>query len=227
MKIQLVEDDPILARTLSLNLQLEGYTVVHQPTLHEAISSIQLGQLPQLVILDLGLTDGSGFDFLEFIKQNKIVVPVLILSAQSDEDSIVKGLLAGAKDFVKKPYGLKELLARVKVVLRENKNDSSELVEFEKLSVNKMTRIAMYENQVLDLNRREFDILEYFIRNAERIVSREQLLQFLDKDLEIFDRTIDSHISHIRKSFKKLNLKTLKISSVYGLGYRLEKGADV
>lgn len=80
-----------------------------------------------------------------------------------------------------------------------------------------------YNEAVIDFNRREFDIFFYMMKNAERIISRDSLLQFLDKESEIFDRTIDSHISHLRKNLKKHAVDSIKISSVYGLGYRVEK----
>ena len=221
MFIQIVEDDPILARALQVNLELESHKVVINANLEAAKKQLGSSAL-DFVILDLGLPDGSGFSYLEKIKSEFPNIPVIILSAQSDEDSVVKGLTLGANDFVKKPYSYKELSARMNVSMKKPQVKAAE-TEFAGVKVYEQDRLVKYKDAVIDFNRREFDIFFYLIKNAERIVSRDSLLQFLDKEAEIFDRTIDSHISHLRKNLKKNNVDTLKISSVYGLGYRLEK----
>jgi DNA-binding response OmpR family regulator len=221
MFIQIVEDDPILARALQVNFELEGHRVVLNNTLESAKKQLYDASF-DFVILDLGLPDGSGFSYLEKIKNDFSHVPVIILSAQSDEDSVVKGLTMGANDFVKKPYSYKELAARMQVVLKKPMAKAS-MIEFAGVKVFELDRLVKFNDTVVDFNRREFDIFFYMLKNAERIVSRDSLLQFLDKESEIFDRTIDSHISHLRKNLKKYAVDTIKISSVYGLGYRLEK----
>ena len=221
MFVQIVEDDPILARALQVNLELEGHRVVLNNTLESAKKQLQESSL-DFVILDLGLPDGSGFSYLEKIKDEFAHIPVIILSAQSDEDSVVKGLTMGANDFVKKPYSYKELAARMQVVLKKPAAKTN-VIEFGGVKVFEQDRLVKYNEVVIDFNRREFDIFFYMMKNAERIISRDSLLQFLDKESEIFDRTIDSHISHLRKNLKKHNVDSIKISSVYGLGYRLEK----
>ncbi|MCM2351982.1 MAG: response regulator transcription factor [Pseudobdellovibrio sp.] len=221
MFVQIVEDDPILARALQVNLELEGHRVVLNNTLESAKKQLQESSL-DFVILDLGLPDGSGFSYLEKIKNEFSHIPVIILSAQSDEDSVVKGLTMGANDFVKKPYSYKELAARMQVVLKKP-TAKTNVVEFGGVKVFEQDRLVKYNDVVIDFNRREFDIFFYMMKNAERIISRDSLLQFLDKESEIFDRTIDSHISHLRKNLKKHAVDSIKISSVYGLGYRLEK----
>lgn len=222
MLIHLIEDDPILARSLQINLELEFHKVVLSHTCQSAIEK-QTQQQPEFIILDLGLPDQSGFEYLQQLRASQIQTPVIILSAQSDEDSIIKGLSLGAQDFVKKPYSFKELYARV--LVNRNKKEKATTLElkFEGLKLDFDRRVAIYKDQEIDLNRREFDILAYFIKNAELIVTRENLIQALDKESEIFDRTIDSHISHIRKCFKTAQVDDIKISSVYGLGYRIEK----
>lgn len=222
MKVQIVEDDPVLARTLQVNLELESKTVFVNTTLAAALKQAA-DVMMDFVILDLGLPDGSGFDYLEFMKKKFPQIPIVILSAQTDEDSVVKGLLLGANDFVKKPYSYKELAARMQVILRKPSQGDNFLLEYLGIKISEKDRTVRYQDHFLEMNRREFDIFVYLLKNAERIVSRDSLLQFLDKESEIFDRTIDSHISHIRKSLKKHDVQTLKISSVYGLGYRLEK----
>ena len=147
---------------------------------------------------------------------------MVILTAKIDEASVVEGLQAGANDYVRKPFGNQELLARISSLLRMNQAKGKEL-HFGELSISLESRKVLFGEQEVELHRREFDILVYFIRHAETVVTRQALLDLLDKDGEIFDRTIDSHISHIRSRFKQLQIQTIQISSVYGVGYRLEK----
>lgn len=221
MNIHLVEDDPVLARGLQINLELEGHKIFLNTGVSAALKT-QESQSIQFIILDLGLAEGSGFDFLKKIRETNPTVPVIILSAQSDEDSIVKGLQLGANDFVRKPYSYKELAARMDVILRKPQVISKEYSFFD-LTVSVDQRIVKYQDRIVDLNRKEFDIILYLVQHAEMIINRDSLMTALNNESDIFDRTIDSHISHIRKNFKTAQVTSVKISSVYGLGYRLEK----
>lgn len=221
MKALIVEDDPGIARTLQVNLELEGFESFWATSLSQAFEKESEHQI-DLVLLDLGLGTESGFKFLEHMMAKKSRVPVIILSAQTDEDSVVKGLEMGAKDYLRKPFGTKELIARIKSVTRiPQKHD--EKINYAGLCILTNKRSIQYNERHINLNRREFDILNFLIENADNIVSRETLVQAIDKDAEIFDRTIDSHISHLRKKLKKEQVDSIKISSVYGVGYRLEK----
>lgn len=226
VKIHLIEDDPILARGLQINLELDSHQVQISSHLKEAVVNQKSSEF-DFVILDLGLPDGSGFDFLEALRKENQNLPVIILSAQSDEDSIIKGLQQGANDFVKKPYSYRELQARMMAAMRKSggrtESASSKNYEFAGVVVHSEERIVKYKELSLDFNRREFDIFLYMIQRPDRIISRENLITLINNEGEIFDRTIDSHISHIRKVLKQSDVQTLKISSVYGLGYRLER----
>lgn len=225
MNIHIIEDDPVLSRTLQINLELEGYKVFISTNVNDALV-LQKQQSIQFVILDLGLPGRSGFDFLTNLRNEKSNVPVIILSAQSDEDSVVKGLQLGANDFVKKPYSFKELHARMKVNTRshiQSVESKKSGISYADISIDSEKRVIQHAGGTLELNRREFDIFSHLVQRAEMIISRESLIQILDKENEIFDRTIDSHVSHIRKSLKSAGVVSIKISSVYGLGYRLEK----
>ena len=221
MNVLLVEDDPVLARGLQVNLETAGYKVFWADSLKAAFDTNKKEQL-SLVILDLGLGDGDGFEFLAKIRESGSRLPIIILSARSNEESVVEGLQLGANDYVKKPFGHKELLARMNAVLKVPQS-KEEVIRFADLLLLMDQRVAKYKNQTIELNRREFDILSLMIQRAEAIVTRENLLQSIDKDGEIFDRTIDSHISHLRTRLRKSGIDSIKISSVYGVGYRLEK----
>lgn len=220
MKVKVIEDDPILARGLQLNFELEGYQVQVCSSLQSALKLYERQKF-DFVILDLGLPDGTGFTYLENVRKTDTQTPIIILTAQTDEDSVIRGLQSGANDYMKKPYSFKELLVRMKVVTRKPAVESKKLT-YENLVLNIDARSSKYNDQPFELNRREFDILAHFVQRAEMIVSRDSILSLINRDGEIFDRTIDSHISHLRKKLRSHGILNFKISSVYGLGYRLE-----
>lgn len=224
-QILLVEDDPVLGRGLNVSLELEGYRVKWVQNLASA-DAARGDWLFGLVILDLGLPDGNGLRYLKDLKSSKnpseVSTPVVILTAQTDEDSVVEGLSAGASDYVRKPFGNRELLARIKTVLREPETQSHQL-RYGNLVIQLDQRRVTYGDQDIDLSRREFDLLCHFVQRSEAVVTRDALLQALGKDDEIFDRTIDSHVSHLRARLRKVGVQSIQISSVYGVGYRLEK----
>lgn len=221
LDVLLVEDDPVLGRGLSINLELAGYKVHWAKSLIEGSEIHQKSPL-NLIVLDLNLPDGNGISFLKVVRESNAKLPVIILTAKTDEDSVVEGLQAGANDYVRKPFGQKELLARIKTVLREPESKQTQIRYGELLLLQDQRKIMAGDAEV-DLHRREYDILSYFMEHAEAVVSRQTLLSFLDKDGEIFDRTIDSHVSHVRARLRQAQVKGIQISSVYGIGYRLEK----
>jgi DNA-binding response OmpR family regulator len=219
--ILLIEDDPVLGRGLHVNLELEGYEVRWASNLSSAADVHRKSKF-DLIILDLGLPDGNGLDFLKKIRREGSQTPVMVLTAKTDEDSVVMGLQSGAMDYIRKPFSSRELLARIKSSLREV-HHQGEKIRYGDLVLIPEERSVQWKGSPIELNRREFDVLRFFIQRAETVVTREELLQLLDKDGEIFDRTIDSHVSHVRSRLKLAGIKAIQISSVYGVGYRLEK----
>lgn len=220
-RLLLVEDDPILGRSLTVYLELEGYKIEWARDLRSGTAANDKAQF-DLVILDVNLPDGSGLDLCQLIRAKGSRVPIIFLTAKTDEDSVVAGFNAGANDYVKKPFGNRELLARIKASLRETTRRDAQMRFGDLLMLVDKRQVFAHEKEI-DLNRREFDILAVLMNQAEAVVTRDNLLEALDKDGEIFDRTIDSHVSHIRTKLKKSELETVQISSVYGVGYRLEK----
>jgi DNA-binding response OmpR family regulator len=219
--LMLVEDDPILGRGLSVSLELEGFKILWLKDFKSALEAIENEQY-EIVILDVNLPDGSGLELCSKIRIKNTKVPIIFLTAKTDEDSVVAGFTVGANDYVKKPFGNRELLARIKALLREPPRRDIRL-NFGDLSILPEKRQVFVKEIEIEFNRREFDILNIFMRSSEAVVTREALLNALDKEGEIFDRTIDSHVSHIRAKLKKANVETVQITSVYGVGYRLEK----
>ena len=220
-RILVVEDDPILGRGLKLSLELDGHHVNWARDLRTG-SAANANEAFELVILDLGLPDGSGLSLCSSLRDAGSRIPIIILTAKTDEDSVVAGLTAGANDYVRKPFGQKELLARVRTALRAPLLREDQ-IRFGEVLILKGQRKVMHQEREIDLNRREFDIFALLVDRAEQVVTRDQILNALDKNGEILDRTLDSHLSHIRKKFRSAGVQTIQISSVYGVGYRLEK----
>lgn len=221
IRILLIEDDPALGTGIKMNLEYEGYQVNWARDLKTAFKENGSATF-DLAILDLGLPDGNGISFCRSVRESGSRMPIIILTAQSDEESAVKGLMAGANDYIRKPFGNRELIARIITVLREPKVREDQ-ARFENLVVLRSQRKVMFGTQEIDLSRREFDLLSVLVENGDAVVTRERLMETLDKEGEILDRTMDSHLSHIRSKLRKAGVSSVQILSVYGIGYRLEK----
>lgn len=221
IKILLVEDDPVLGKGVKLGLELEGYAVEWARDLRSAKAAHDTGKF-ELAILDLGLPDGNGLSFCSMVRSAGSRMPIVILTAKTDEDSVVAGLTAGANDYIRKPFGSRELVARIRNTLREPSTREDQ-VRFGDLLILKGQRRLMFGEGEIELNRREFDIFSFLVDHGGAVVSRTQILDHLDRDGEILDRTLDSHLSHIRKKLREASVTNIRIAPVYGVGYRMEK----
>ncbi|MBX3041232.1 MAG: response regulator transcription factor [Bdellovibrionaceae bacterium] len=219
-RIFFLEDDPVLGEGIKLQLELAGYDVHWTRTVRSALS--ELGPAPsfQLAILDVSLPDGNGFEVCRQIRSLDAEMPILFMTAKTDEDSVVKGFEDGANDYLRKPTGNRELIARIKNLL-PTQRAAKEGWSYSGALLLKAQRKLLTQGLEVSLNRREHEILSYLFQNPERVISRAQLLGQLDKDGEIFDRTIDSHVSHIRSKLRKAGVTQIKIEPIYGEGYRL------
>ena len=220
-KVLLVEDDPGIGKTVEFNLKDEGYEVYWAKNLRDARAIYNDTQV-DIILLDIGLPDGIGLDLCKEVRETNKSIPILVLTATIEEESAVKSFEFGADDYIRKPFGLDELMARVKRHLaipmtREVK------IKFQDLTILPEKREAFCQDKLLQLNRREFDILLCLVNNPDRVMSRTELLDKLGISEEVSDRTIDSQVSHLRAVLKKVGDLDHKISSVYGVGYKLEK----
>lgn len=219
-KILLLEDDPVLGKGLMINLNAAG----HEVTWETKIESARIQEAEKafdLLLLDVNLPDGSGLDFCTSVRQRGSRLPILMLTARTDEDSVVKGFEYGANDYVKKPFSTRELLARIQSHLKEP-FARGEQMRLGPITVLLDQRRVLIDNVDLELNRREFDIFCHLVKAPGAVLSREQLLNSLGNGDNILDRTIDSHFSHIRAKLKKKSINRVTIKSVYGVGYTLE-----
>lgn len=219
MLILLVEDDPVIGASVQMNLDLEGFSVAWVKGIQEANQKIQ-EQAPDLVILDLSLPDGYGMNLCRDLRANGFDRPILILSAESDVDSVVKGFQTGANDYIRKPFSNRELIARVRAH-ESQAPKRQKVLQFGGLVVDPDRRLATFDGKELPLNRREFDLLSLLIESQGFVVRRELILTKLTKGEEILDRTVDSHMSHLRARLRQVGISGVRIRTEYGVGYKL------
>lgn len=221
--VLLVEDDPMIAKTLQLSLRYQGFDLALAASVGEA--SQRLGQARfDLVMLDLGLPDGSGLDLCRRLRErdDSAALPILMLTAVTDEATAAACLDAGADDYIRKPYGLQELVARMRRLLQRGQR-AREHASFGALAIDLPRRSALVGGAELKLGKREFEILAALVRAGGDAVTREQLLGACGHDEPVYDRTIDSHLSHLRRKLKDAGA-AVRISAIYGVGYKLEEG---
>jgi DNA-binding response OmpR family regulator len=227
MKVLLIEDNLDLARNIHEFLTQESYICEMTHNCREAQEKLNSFQYDCLV-LDIMLPDGSGLSLLEYIKQNKIKTNVLIISAKNALDDKVQGLELGADDYLTKPFHLPELNARLKAIYRRTTLDGDDCVSFNEIVVNTTTLEARISQTLLDLTRKEFDLLLYFIINKNRILTRQSLAEHLWGDytdnLANFD-FVYQHVKNLRKKISAAN-GTDYIITVYGIGYKFDTNKE-
>lgn len=222
-RILLLEDDPVLGEGLVLQLQLASFNVRWCKTVREGLDAVNELDGTSLALLDVSLPDGTGFEVARAIQDRSRSLPVIFLTARTDEDSVIQGFQAGAKDYIRKPFGKRELLARIQNLI-PGASDSREGWSFGGATLLKAQRKLLYNDLEVSFNRREYEILRCFFQSPEAVLTRERLVSEIDRDGEIFDRTIDSHISHVRTKLRKAGVLGIRIDSVYGEGYKLGQG---
>jgi DNA-binding response OmpR family regulator len=218
-KVLLVEDDPLLARTLGLSLRYEEFEVTVAASVDAARQSLRQSSY-DVVLLDLNLPDGSGLDVCAELRATHPALPILIVTARTDEDSAVESIERGADDYIRKPYGLRELVARIRrLTIKRSTVDDAQAFGNVRLSVSR--RSVEVDGSPIHLRKREFDILALLMNANGVVVTRDQVLRAVDRDQAIYDRTIDSHLSHLRKTLSDASA-SVRIEAVYGVGYRLD-----
>lgn len=218
--ILLLEDDPVLGEGISLQLELAGFNVQWSKTVREAMDAVQQPEEFAAVLLDLSLPDGSGIELCQMLRSRSETLPIVFLTARTDEESVVHAFEVGANDYIRKPFGNRELMARLKNLIPKQKASQNGW-KFQGAVLLKDHRKVVMGAIEIHLNRREYEVLCFLFQNPERIVSRERLVSEIDRDGEIFDRTIDSHVSHIRSKLRRAGIDQIRIESIYGEGYRL------
>ncbi len=218
MRILLVEDDSLLGDGVCAGLRRENNSVDWVKNGETALSATAETQY-DCIILDIGLPKMSGLDVLHDMRESNNDTPVLILTAQDDISDRVKGLDAGADDYLVKPFAFAELYARLRALSRRKRGAASETIQYKNIKIDTTSHTVAYNDLPVLLSRREFSLLVEFITNQGRVLSRQHLEQKLYSwSDEVESNTIEVHIHHLRKKFHTGLIKTVR-----GIGYIVAK----
>jgi two-component system phosphate regulon response regulator PhoB len=220
--ILLVEDEAPIREMLSFVLEQAGFAVVEAEDFDVALEKVQ-EPYPDLILLDWMLPGGSGVQLAKKLKQHEFTrdIPVIMLTARGEEDDKIRGLEAGADDYVTKPFSPKELVARIKAVMRRvTPTSKEEPIEFNGLILEPISHRVTAHGDALDMGPTEFKLLHFFMTHAERVYSREQLLDNVwGTNVYVEDRTVDVHIRRLRKALSEHGHDAM-VQTVRGAGYR-------
>jgi DNA-binding response OmpR family regulator len=222
MRILLAEDDEVIIGVLEKALTRQHYSV-HTATNGQMGWELVATYRYDLIILDIGLPKLNGIEFCQRLRAHHYLVPVLLLTAQNSSDDKILGLDAGADDYVVKPFELLELLARIRVLLRRGSLPQITVLEWGNLRLDPGVRIATYNGQALTLTPKEYRLLELFLRNPQRVFSRNDVLNHLwSSEASPGEDTVTVHIKDLRCKLKRASAPSDVIETVYGHGYRLK-----
>ena len=220
--VLIVEDEPSYQDALNIGLTVEGFIVVAAGTIAEA-HELLMSTKPDLVLLDVMLPDGSGIDFCREIYDTSRI-PVIMVSARTSEVDVVLGLEIGAADYVTKPYRLRELVARMRAVLRRPAaSTEDEVITFGDLRIDFVRRTVSRQGREIELSRKEFDLLALFASHLGQVVTRETCLDTLWWGLELSDtRTLDTHVKRLRQKVEEDPANPRHLLTIRGVGFRLD-----
>ena len=228
MKILVIEDEPDIRRNLEYNISREGYNVLTAGCLSEAEEIVNSNSL-SLILLDLMLPDGSGLDLCKKFKSNSKTesIPIIILTAKDDEVDKVVGFELGADDYVTKPFSVRELILRIKAILKRGQT-KKEVVEVERqfgdLKIDIESHEVFVDSVQIDLTALEFKLLNQLVETRGRVQSRDQLLQDVwGYSAEVTTRTVDTHIKRLRN---KLGSMGKYVQTIRGVGYKFARIPD-
>jgi DNA-binding response OmpR family regulator len=228
-RILCIDDEAAIRKALRMVLENEGYEVHEAETGADALEAAD-AQQPDLVLLDVMLPDVSGFEVCREIRRNGSRIPIIMLSAKTDEIDIVVGLEIGADDYITKPFRTRELLARVAAHLRKVRQQepagTSGRMVFRDLAIDLNERRVYREDQEIELTHTEFDLLAFLAGNAGKVLSREKILNHVwGYEYPIETRVIDVHIRNLRRKIEPDASHPLFILAVPGVGYRFASAA--
>jgi two-component system OmpR family response regulator len=221
MRLLVVEDDRKLVRALAVGLELEGYAVDVAYTGEEALSQADVRDY-DAVVLDVMLPGLNGFAVCEALRRQSAWVPVLMLTARADVADRIRGLDAGADDYLVKPFDFGELLARLRALVRRGPAERSGAVEVGELRLDPATRVVNRAGTEVELTAREFEVLELLVRHGGQVVSRQQLLdEIWADDGDGSPNIVDVYVGYLRKKLEDPSGPRL-IRTVRGVGFLLE-----
>jgi len=226
-RILVVEDEAPIREMLCFVLEQKGYHAVEAEDYDSAVTKLS-EPFPDLVLLDWMLPGGSGINFIKHMKREELTrnIPVVMLTARGEEEDKVRGLEVGADDYITKPFSPKELVARLKAVIRRVTPTALEdVIDVQGLKLDPVSHRVMANDQPLEMGPTEFKMLHFFMTHQERVYSREQLLNNVwGTNVYVEDRTVDVHIRRLRKGLEGAGHDRL-VQTVRGAGYRFSTKA--
>ena len=229
VNILVIEDEPDIRKNLEYNLGREGFNAFSVGSLDEAGKKLESKKF-DLILLDLMLPDGSGLDLCKKIKSNSETeaTPIIILTAKDDEVDKVVGFELGADDYVTKPFSVRELILRVKAILKRSDTKTKEVVEVERqfgdLKIDVDSHEVHVDSQLIELTALEFRLLKELVDKRGRVQSRDQLLsEVWGYNAEVTTRTVDTHIKRLRE---KLGSMGKYVQTIRGVGYKFSRTPD-
>ncbi|MDF0675669.1 MAG: response regulator transcription factor [Nitrospira sp.] len=221
MRVLVIEDETKVGSFIQRALEEESYAV---DLCEDGAKGLEMALVINydLLVVDVMLPSMSGLDVLKNIRRERIHTPVLILSAQSQIDQRVKGLDAGADDYLTKPFAIDELLARVRALLRRGASESPGILQVEDLVLNPATRDVTRGGQRIDLTLKEYALLEYLMRHTGRVLTRPMISEHVwNQDFDTFTNVIDVYVNYLRNKIDRGRTKKL-IHTIRGSGYMLK-----
>ncbi len=219
MKILIIEDEKALSESIADYLSVHEYSCETAENYHSALQKIEYNHY-DCILLDITLPGGDGLKILEQIKEDKRKDGVLIISAKNSLDDKITGLNLGADDYLSKPFHLSELNARIAAIIRRKNFDGNSVIHFENLCVDTQKKLVTVENKPVELTRKEYELLLYFVSNKKRLISKDAIAEHLwGNEMGGNYDFIYTHIKNLRKKLMDAGDADY-IKSVYGMGYK-------
>lgn len=224
-KILIVDDEASIVTLLSFNIEKAGFAIDVAYDGAEAISKAE-SNMYDLIVLDLMLPKIDGMEVCKYLRRNRIDTPILMLTAKDEEFDKILGLELGADDYLTKPFSPKEVVARIKAILRRTKKEKAHpyaSVRIGNMVIYPERYEAVIDDQVFEFTRKEFELLIYLATNKGKVLTRDQLLLAVwNYDFVGDTRIVDVHISHLREKIEPNSRKPIYIKTIRGLGYKME-----
>ncbi len=222
IKILVVEDEQSLLKIIAKRLKESGYAVDTADNGEDALLFVQTSQY-DIIVLDILLPKINGLEVLKGIRKHKISTPVLLLTALDSIDDKVQGLDSGADDYLAKPFSFEELLARIRVLLRRQSDNKTNILTIADIALDTAKRSVMCGDVQLDLTAKEFAVLEYMMRNKGNILTRSQIIEHVwEYESDFESNVVDVYIRYIRRKLEKFSDKKI-IHTIRGIGYVLKE----
>lgn len=227
-RILLVEDEAAIREMVAISLKHEGFAIEEAGTTTEADGALGRS-LPDLMLLDWMLPGTSGLEYARRLRHDESTrdLPIILLTAKSEENDKLAGFDAGVDDYIAKPFSIRELIARIRAVLKRVRGfDLDEILRIQELALDPVSHRLSVDSEPVKIGPTEFRLLQFFMSNADRVYSRSQLLDRVwGTNVYVEERTVDVHIRRLRKLLKPYNFDHY-IQTVHGMGYRFSKSAS-